>query len=203
MFGYKNKNRIPLCVSRKVTETTLDLLLISEEEKQHYVWIKDFNRSMFNQNKHQHRQHFCRHCLQCFTSKEIFNKHTSNCIVVNGKQAVRMPKKGSSLQFKDFCKELPAPFNNNNNKQFSIPLRQIFTSKKWLHQSGAPFVIYADFEALTLKIDSCQPDDNKAYTKKYQKHTDCGYAYKLVCCYVNKFSKPIQLYRGEKLFINF
>ena len=123
---------------------------------------------MFNQNKHQHRQHFCRYCLQCFTSEEILNKHASNCIVVNEKQAVRMPKKGSSVQCKNFHKQLPTPF-----------------------------VIYANFEALTQKIHSCQPDDNKAYTEKYQNHIDCGYAYKLVCCYDDKFSKPIQLYRGE------
>ena len=108
MFGYENKNRFPLYYSRKVTEKTLDLLLISEEEKQHYVWIKDFNRFMFNQNKHQHRQHFCRYYLQCFTSEEILNKHTSNCILVNGEQAVRMPKIGSSVQFKNFHKQLPA-----------------------------------------------------------------------------------------------
>ena len=109
-----------------------------------------------------------------FSSEEYLNNHTSNCIVVNGKQAVRMPKKGSSVQFKNFHKQLPAPF-----------------------------VICADFEALTQKIDNCQPDDNKAYTEKYQKHVDCGYAYKLVCCYDDKFSKPIQPYRGEKAVYKF
>ena len=101
---------------------------------------------MFKQNKHQHRQYFYKYCLQCFPMEEILNNHTSNCIVVNGKQAVRMPKKGSSVQFKKFHKQLPAPF-----------------------------VIYANFETLTQKIDSSQPDDNKAYTEKYQKHVDCGY----------------------------
>ena len=95
-------------------------------------------------------------------SEEILNNHTPNCIIVNGKQAIRMSKIGSSVQFKNFYKQLPALF-----------------------------VIYADFEALTQKIDSCQLDDNKAYTEKYQKHVDCGYAYKLVCCYDNKFSKTI------------
>ena len=149
-----------------MTKTTLDLLLISEEEKQHYVWIKDFNRFMFKQNKHQHRQYFCTYCLQYFPSKETLNKRTPNCIVVNGKQAVRMPKKGSLVLFKNFHKQLPVFFV--------------------IH-------VYADFEVLTQKIDNCQPDDNKAYTEKYQKHVDCGYAYKLVCCYDDKFSKPIQL----------
>ena len=124
---------------------------------------------MFRQNRHRYRLHFCRYCLQYFGSEEILNKHTQNCIVVNRKQAVRMPKIGDSVQLKNCHKQLPAPF-----------------------------VIYADFEALTQKIDSCQPDDNKAYTEKYQKHVDCGYAYKLVCCYDDKFSKPIQPYGGEK-----
>ena len=80
-----------------------------------------------------------------------------------------MPKIDDSVKFKNFHKQLPALF-----------------------------VIYADFEALIQKIDGCQPDDNKAYTEKYQKHVDCGYVYKLICCYDDKFSKPIQLYRGEK-----
>ena len=93
VFGYENKQRFPLYVSQKVFETTLDLLLIMEDEKQHYVWIEDFNSFMYNQSKHQHRKHFCRYCLQCFSSEEILHKHTPNCIIINGKQAIQMPKK--------------------------------------------------------------------------------------------------------------
>ena len=70
-------------------------------------------------------------------------------------------------------------------------------------QLPVPFVIYADFEAITEKIDSCQPNDQKSYTEKYQKHTDCGFAYKLVCCYDNKFSKPVHLYRGKNAVYKF
>ena len=73
VFAHENKNCFSLYVFQKVTETTLDFLSILEEENQHYVWIKDFNRFMFNQNKHKHRLHFCKYCLQCFTSEEILN----------------------------------------------------------------------------------------------------------------------------------
>ena len=59
----------------------------------------------------------------------------------------------------------------------------------------APFVIYADFEAITGKISGCEPNNVKSYTNQYQKHTSCSYGYKLVCCYDDKYSKPI--YRGE------
>ena len=40
-------------------------------------------------------------------------------------------------------------------------------------------------------------DDGKSYTNKYQKHTDCGHGYKLVYCYDDKHSKPVEVYRGE------
>ena len=66
-----------------------------------------------------------------------------------------------------------------------------------------PFVIYADFEAITEKISNCQLDDNQSYTNAYQKHTDCGYGYKLVCCYDDKYSKPLIMYRGEKAVYKF
>ena len=42
-----------------------------------------------------------------------------------------------------------------------------------------PFVIYADFEAITEKIDSATPNLEKSYTEKYKKHTPSGF-----CCYV-------------------
>ena len=43
----------------------------------------------------------------------------------------------------------------------------------------------------------------KSYSERYQKHVDCGYAYKLVCCYDDKFTKPIQVYRGENAAYKF
>ena len=129
---------------------------------------------MFNQNNHKNKKHFCRYCLQCFSTKEILLNHTSNCIIINGQQAIKMLKKGSTVKFKNFHNQL-----------------------------SVPFVIYADFEALTQKVDSCQPDENKSYSEKYQQHIDCSFAYKLVCCYDDKFSKPIQLYRGENAFCKF
>ena len=52
-------------------------------------------------------------------------------------------------------------------------------------------------------MQGCQQEGNKSYTEAYQRHTDCSYGYKLVCCYDNKYTKPIQLYRGEKAVYKF
>ena len=45
--------------------------------------------------------------------------------------------------------------------------------------------------------------DNKSYTEAYQTHKDCGYGYKVVCCYDDKYSKPVKVYRGKNAVYRF
>ena len=175
VFGYENKQPYPIYVSKEKYEDHMELLLVTEKENKHYVLIKDFNRFMYNQTKHEHRKHFCMHCLQCFSSDRVLSNHKDIYIQVNGTQAIKMPDKDNNiLKFSNFHKQQPVPF-----------------------------VIYADFEAITEKIHGCQQRGNKSYTEAYQIHTDCGYGYKVVCCYDDKYTKPIQLYRGEKAVYKF
>ena len=69
-----------------------------------------------------------------------------------------MPKQGDNiLKFNNFHKQLPVPF-----------------------------VIYADFEAITKKVQGCEQSeemkkdkDRRSYTEAYQTHEDCGYGYKV------------------------
>ena len=174
VFGYENKQPYPIYVSKEKYEDHMELLLVTEKENKHYVLIKDFNRFMYSQTKHEHRKHFCMHCLQCFSSDIVLSNHKGICIQVNGTQAIKMPNKDNNiLKFNNFHKQQPVPF-----------------------------VIYSDFEAITEKIHGCK-QGNKSYTEAYQTHTDCGYGYKVVCCYDDKYTKPIQLYRGEKAVYKF
>ena len=100
VYGYENKEFYPVYVSIQNNEDMLSLLVITEDEKTHYVLIKDFNRLLFNETKHEHGKHFCMHCLQCFSSEDVLTRHKTNCIVINGEQAIRMPRKGkNTLQF--------------------------------------------------------------------------------------------------------
>ena len=168
VFGYEEEQFYPIYISKKMNDKVLNLLLITKGEKQHYVLIKDFNKMMYNKTKHKERKHFCMFCLQCFSADKILEKHKSNCMVIKGQQAIKMPEPGSKIEF------------NNHHKQML-----------------APFVIYADFEAITEKISGCEPNSVKSHTDKYQQHTSCGYGYKLVCCSDDKYSKPVKIYRGE------
>ena len=72
-------------------EQELNVLLISNEEKSHYVCIKDFNRLMHPQvkTKNQRKKYFCMSCLQNFTTKEILNNHRERCLLINDTPVVK------------------------------------------------------------------------------------------------------------------
>ena len=84
VFGYENKQPYPIFVSKEKYDRHINLLLITEDNNKHYVLIKDFNRFMTHQTKHDDRKHFCMHCLQCFSSERVLDNHIDNCIQVNG-----------------------------------------------------------------------------------------------------------------------
>ena len=88
----------------------MDLLLIFDENKSHYMYIKDFNRLMSNKTKNKKKKYFCRCCLQCFSSENVFTEHKENCLVINSKQNVKLGK--GSISFKIYSQQLPAPFKN-------------------------------------------------------------------------------------------
>ena len=55
----------------------MDLLLVSDGDKLHYVYIKDFDRFMFHKMKNKNKKYFCKSCLQCFSSKNVLTEHKS------------------------------------------------------------------------------------------------------------------------------
>ena len=182
VFGYEHGQPFPIHISKETFEDQMNLLLITKDEKKHYVLIKGFKAFMYNQSKHKERKHFCMYCLQCFSSERILANHVNNCLTINGAQAINMPKQGEKiLKFNNFHKQLPVPF-----------------------------VIYADFEAITKKVQGCEQSeemkedkDRRSYTEAYQTHKDCGYGYKVVCCYDDKYSKYTCIYRGENAVYKF
>ena len=150
-------------------EDTLNLLLIEGEEpdQKHYVLIKDVNRFNFNISEHESKKYFCLHCLQCFYTEYHLENHKEDCLTISGTQQIEMPAPRSKVYFQNHQKQLPGPF-----------------------------VIYDDLGAITNKIDTCSPPGGKSYTQAYQKHEPCGFGYKVVCHYDQKYSKPAVTYRG-------
>ena len=86
----------------------MDFLLISDENKSHYVYIKNFKRFMCNKTKNKNKKYFCKCCLQCFSSEKLLTEHKENCLVIKGKQSVKL--KSGSISFKNYFKQLPLAF---------------------------------------------------------------------------------------------
>ena len=64
--------------------------------------------------------------------------------------------------------------------------------KNCFTQMPVPFKIYADFKCYLESVESYEG----SYSKKYQDHISCSFAYKLLCV-GDKFTKPVVVFRGE------
>ena len=56
VFGYENELVYPIFISKQKFEDSMDLLLLIEDDKSHYVYIKDFNTSMFHKTKNKNKK---------------------------------------------------------------------------------------------------------------------------------------------------
>ena len=68
VFCSENGLTYPVHISKQKLKDYMDLLLINDDNNSHSVYIKDFNKFMFNMTKNKNKKHFYRYCLQCFSS---------------------------------------------------------------------------------------------------------------------------------------
>ena len=131
---------------------TVDQLLFSNGDIKHYCLIKNFHRLMtVRTEKSHHSMHYCKRCLTGYRKIEKFNEHTEYCAQHDAKK-IEVPKAGTKRYFKHYFKSM-----------------------------RVPFVVYADFESFIKSIDTCQPNPEKSYTNKYQKHTPSSFCYRIKC----------------------
>ena len=58
--------------------------------------------------KNKNKKYFYKSCLQCFSSKNVLTKHKENCLIINGKQSVKLDK--GTIEFENYFKQIPVPF---------------------------------------------------------------------------------------------
>ena len=102
VFGYENKLVFPIYISNKKFEDSVDLLLLIEDNRSHYVYIKDFNRFMFHKTKNKNKKWFCKSCLQCFSSEKVLIGHKKDCLSINGLQSVKVEE--GIIEFENYFK---------------------------------------------------------------------------------------------------
>ena len=165
ILGYNKEEKIyPLRISKYTKGKKEDgrkydivLLLIKDGENSHYCLVKNLSALLRTQiNKSESKLYFCLNCLNGYDKPEKLENHKEYCSE-NESVKINMPPANTYLEFKNF-----------------------------INSEKAPFAIYADFESLIKPIDNCDPDPNKSYTKKYQKHEPVSFSY-----YIKSFNESV------------
>ena len=109
VFGYEGEV-YPLKISKVKKRSNIDLLLISDEEKQHYCLIKNLSRFISSKlTKHCGTAEICRSCLNHFPDKKKLKNHEEYCFQ-NETVKIEMPKEGSSISFVHHNRSIKVPF---------------------------------------------------------------------------------------------
>ena len=179
VYGWDKKDKPYLLQKSKIhdTEQHVDLLLLEKGASSHYCWIKSFSRFARQPSDHKnYAKHYCHYCIQGFASKEKLQAHlTHGCQEITEARPV-----------------LPEPESDKAYVKF----------KNFDKQHKAPFVVYADFEALTRPVDKASKDPSKSYTDAYQTHEPCGFCIHIVSSDKHRDFNPI-VYRGENTIQEF
>ena len=163
VLGYNKEEKVyPLKVSKYTgCKHDIVLLLIKNGENSHYCLVKNISALLSSQiNNHKGTRYFCLNCFNSFKSPDSLDKHKEYCYN-NECVKISMPPQNTFLRFKNFR-----------------------------YSEKAPFAIYADFESLIKPMDNCDPDPNRSYTKKYQKHEPISFCY-YIECFNNTLCKEI------------
>ena len=171
ILGYNKDERIyPLKISRYTgCEHDITLLLIKDGEKSHYCLVKNLSALLQSQiNNHKGNRNICLNCFNGFNTPDSLNKHKEYCYN-NECVKIVMPPPGTYLRFKNFP-----------------------------HSEKTPFAIYADFESLIKPMDNCDPDPNKSYTKKHQKHEPISFSYYINSSIDGVFKPVLRKYTKTK-----
>ena len=60
VFGYEDELVFPIYLSDQKYEDSMDLLLLIDDDKSHYMYIKDFDRFMFHKTNNKKKKWFCK-----------------------------------------------------------------------------------------------------------------------------------------------
>lgn len=155
--------------SNQHRKEVVNLLLIKDGKKSHYVLIRNLSR-LFTSKTTQHVKYFCPHCLdKSFGTADLLEKHTITCANYSESE-----KKSCDV----VCE---CPEDGKNIMKF----------KNEGNSFKHPFHIVADFESTLVPFE----DVNETSTKKYQKHLQNSFGLKY-CCIHDKFDKDVELFNS-------
>ena len=199
VYNY-NSGLIPLKLTTDEKKHHVNLLLITEKEKQHYVWIKNFSALITkDHSKHNGKLYPCFLCQHMCSSQDILTQHIEWCKVATKKEdgVVKMPIVGSILKFGSTDQDYKKKKDKKVKKDTKADKEDVETAKPfnsaYNKKFKAPFIIYADFEALLPSTIGCSKSTKTSQTNT---HVPCGFGLYVVSDFAKYSYEPI-IYCGE------
>ena len=156
--GFKSQNKISvkvlavedrqiyICRKGGDHERSIGLMLITENNRKHYVAIKSSSRLLSSQNsKHNGKEYYCTNCLQGFSEEHSRDEHKGYC-KDNESVRIEMPHKRPKVKYSD------------GQFQFKVP-----------------FTMYADLESILEPISGPANNPRISSTRGVNIHTPSGW----------------------------
>jgi len=106
VYGFDEKEELyPLRITKMKKDKHVNLLLISNDETNHYIIMKDL--SPFVNKNQQYKSHVCPYCLHCLDKQQSLETHEPNCSVHT---PVRMELAEGPVKFQQYHKQIKHPF---------------------------------------------------------------------------------------------
>ena len=159
--------QIYICRKGGNYECAINLMLIMESNRKHFIVIKSLSRLLSSQNtKHKGKEYFCTNCLQGFKEEASREEHIGYC---KNNESVRteMPHKGSIVEHSD------------GQFQFKVP-----------------FIMYVDFKPILEPIQGPVNDPTISSTRGVNNHVPSGWCVRSKFAY-REVKDPLRLYRGK------
>lgn len=163
VYYYEHNSSVcPRCMyasDNKYITDNLDVLLVNDNGKHHFVWISHLSRLIGSKHSHNERKkHICRNCSWRFGTEDEMLKHRTNCMNHETCEISMVKDNEADLYFK--------------NTQYMVSL---------------PLIYYADAECFNQQEALDVGDDitrmtnpnmsDGIYTEKITEHIPSGFAY--------------------------
>ena len=101
VYELEQNTLFPLHISKQNNVDCINLLLISEENNQHYCLIRNMSRLLGDETKHNGQCFPCLRCLHRYSTQDLLDAHLSYCSKVSPQHVVIPSKENNIMKFKN------------------------------------------------------------------------------------------------------
>ena len=86
-------------------------MLVKKDENTHCL-VKRLSALLYDQNRHNESKHFCERCLHGYSSRELLERHKTECQgLLKSPTRTEIPKEDENkMAFQNFHKQMKVPY---------------------------------------------------------------------------------------------